>query len=159
MTRKSNMPDASIRIEAIDILPCIGIQCNLNELDGNVEKYDAHNYKILTTRARYISTYKRKAILPPNTSVSEVSGPRFSRDVRKRGAGKTDKITAKDKISIPRPYSSVRNAEEELGEETVPQKKGHATTTIHPLSDIIATANIAGIRANRLGGSERNSSR
>lgn len=104
ITQKPTILDTSTRIEAIDILPCIGIQCKMDRDEKEIFNPDNYSYKILTSRARFISTSKGKAKLFPNTSVSEVSAPRLARNVRRRKVQTSNEIEPEDEVLIPRPY-------------------------------------------------------
>lgn len=90
---------------------------------------EAHTYKILKARARFITTFKGKATLLPNTSVSEVSVPRFARDLRRRKVGISDKIQPEDKIILSRPYIPYTETEEVLWQKETPSTDPLVPTT------------------------------
>lgn len=114
------MTDASTRFEAIDVLPCIGNQCNVDLEEEVIFTLQTHNYKVVTNRVRFITGFKRKATLSPNTSVSEVSAPRFARDVRRKKVGTSDKVQPGDKILTVWPYISYQETREVSWEKETP---------------------------------------
>lgn len=97
----SKMQDVETGIDAIDVHPCVGTQCNMDLEQDNVCEREVNKYKVISARPRIITPYKRRARLPSNTRVSVVSAHHFEIEYETQRWGTTDQPEEGDKIIVP----------------------------------------------------------
>lgn len=94
------MPDAETQHEISDTNCNVAIQCNSEIGEKDVIITDILLHPESTPRLRFITTTRRRAIKPLNTTVSEVNVVRFAKRVKEKGAG-TYKVACSTEKAAP----------------------------------------------------------